>query len=158
MQQGIPFAISGMSCVHHSQGACVCVLTFQWYRRACGERISPVAVRTVAHRHVVVHPTFRAEAADAGARIHALVALTGLGPVTVRIDRTLWTAALVRVAEVIRQTRADAKTVVLPAYGISAAFAREAWLLLRNRCRSCCNGRGKITRMIVCLERSKVPK
>ena len=143
MQQGIQFAISGMSCVHHSQGACVWVLTFQWHRRACGERVSPVAVRTEAHRHVVVHPALRTEAADAGARIHALIALTGLGAVTVRIDRTLWPAALVRVAEVIRQTRADTKTVVLPAYGIGAAFAREARLLLRNWCRSCCNGREK---------------
>ena len=114
------------------------MLTFQWYRRACGERVSLVAFRAVAHRHVVVHPALGTEATDARARIHALVAFTGLGTVTVGMDRTLGTTALVRVTEVLRQTRADSKTVVLPALGVNATFARVAGLLLWNRCWSCC--------------------
>ena len=67
---------------------------------------------------MVVHPTFGTEAAHAGARIHALVALTGLGAVTVGIDRTLGTTALVRVAEVIRLAAAHSQAVVLAALGI----------------------------------------
>ena len=131
MQQGIQFAISGMSCVHHSQGACVWVLTFQWHRRACGERISPVAVRTVAHRHVVVHPAFRTEAADAGARIHALVALTGLGAVTFGIHHALRPAALVRIAKVLWYAAAHSDIVVYAALSVCATFAGVAGILRR---------------------------
>ena len=134
--------------VQHSQGNVTCVLTFQWYRRACGERISLEPVRAVAHRHVVVHPALGSEAADTGARIHALVALAGLGPIAVSIDRTLWATALVRIAEELREARADSETIVLPALRIYTAFAREAGLLLWNRCRSCWNG--KNTNLNIC--------
>ena len=119
-------------------------LTCHWYRCACSEGIASVAVRTVAHGHVVVHPALGAEAAHARARVDALVALTGLGAVTVGVDRTLGPTALLRIAEVLGQAAAHTETVVLAALGIYTALAREACgLLFRNRCRSCCNWREK---------------
>ena len=108
-------------------------------RPARHERITFVAVRTVAHRHVRLHPAVGAETADTWARIHALVALTGLGAIAIGVALTLGPTALVRVAEEFRQAAAHADVVVDAALSVLATFARVTWIPRLGRRRRGCN-------------------
>ena len=78
---------------------------------------------------MVVHPAFGSEAADAGTRIHALVALAGLGPIAVGMNQTFWATAFVWVAEELRETAAHSDVVVYATLGVRATFARVARVL-----------------------------
>ena len=99
-----------------------------------------VSLQTVAHRHVVVHAAFSSETADAGARIDTLIALTGLGAITVGVSQTFRAAALVRIAEVLRQTAAHSEAVVLSTLGVGATRRGVAWVSVNlddRRSRNC---------------------
>ena len=106
-------------------------LTCRWNWRAGSEGVTPISFQAEAHRNVVVHPAFGTEAADARARIHALVALTGLGAVTFGIHHALRTAALVRIAKVLWYAAAHSDIVVYAALSVCATFAGVAGILRR---------------------------
>ena len=105
-----------------------------WHRTAVGERISRVSIGTVAHDHVVGHVALGTRSAWAWARVHTLVPLAVLVARTVRVEDTLWPAALVRVSEVLVSARAHANTVVVAAVGVGSARRGVAGV---GRWRSC---------------------
>ena len=90
---------------------------------------------------MILHSALGAEAAHATTRVDALVALAGLGAVTVGVHHTLGLAALIWVAEVLWQTAAYANAVVHTALGVRTAFSRVTGVLLLHNWshRSCKN-------------------
>ena len=92
-----------------------------WHRTAVGERISRVSIGTEAHDHVVSHVALGSRSAWAWARVHTLVPLAVLVSRTVRVEDTLWPAALVRVSEVLVPADAHSDAVFVVAVGVGSA-------------------------------------
>ena len=89
----------------------------------------------------MVHDTtLGAVAADARAGVLALVAVARLRADAVGVRHALRLAGLVRVAEVVGSTAADAEAVVLAAFGVGTAATLVARVTLSGRLRSGCEG------------------
>lgn len=102
---------------------------------ALEERIADQAIGTGAGGHVGDHVTDGVRAADADARIDALVLHAGQVLVAVVVRLAFAAAAALhveRIAFVAGQAEAGAGVVGLAALGVRAARRRTAWLVLGN--------------------------
>ena len=105
---------------------------------AVSEGIASVAGPARALRQVVHHLAVRVLAAGPRTRVHALVANASPVGRAVRVDHTLGPAALVRVADVLGQTGARSRAVLLAADGVRSTrrgFAGRGPLLDRRGCK-----------------------
>ena len=82
--------------------------------------------------------TLGAVAADAGAKVLALVVLACLGTVAVGVCDTLRLAALVRIAIVVCSAAADSKIIVHAAISVCSAAALVARVPFGGRRQSSC--------------------
>lgn len=96
------------------------------HHRATVHRVAGVTRQAGARRRVVNDAARGALAAGARARIHTLVVQTSLAAVAVGVGHAFGSAGDVRVAEVLRQTRAGSDAVSLVAHGVGAARGRIA--------------------------------
>ena len=77
---------------------------------------------------MVLHPTTRVGAAQAGARVDALLRDAGLAGGALGVRDALGPAAGHRVALVASQARADGHLAVVFALSVSAAWRGDAWI------------------------------
>ena len=69
-----------------------------------------------------MYAAFGTEAANAWARIHALVAIACLGSITFVVGQALWAATVIRIAEMFWYTVAYSQTEVVSAFSILTAW------------------------------------
>lgn len=85
------------------------------------EGIAAVARITIAHCQMIGDVTLGVEAARAWARICALRIYASLSRRTIRIEKTLWSTALVGISHVIGDTGARTSAVLLFADRVRSA-------------------------------------
>lgn len=103
------------------------MLTFNWLWSTEPKRLSNKAGEADAHGHVVDHSALCVLAASPRTWVLTLVAHTRLVRGTVRVDCTLRSTTLVRVAKVFREASTRSSSVLFSTHSVGTAGGRGAW-------------------------------